>query len=99
MENEIFKSLSDQEIGPRLHFQNEEYRIEDFFVSRPLSIWEMRNEIFMGAYAEKICEFNFNEKLREQVLRFAPMNKQYINIIADEWHTEVADKLPEIRDK
>lgn len=60
MENELFQSLSEQGIGPKLYYQCAEYRIEGFFLSRPLTIFEMRNELFLAAYAEKICDFNFN---------------------------------------
>jgi hypothetical protein len=53
------------------------YRIEGFFLSRPLTIFEMRNDIFMEAYAKKICDFNHNQKAREKVLKYLPMSKWY----------------------
>ena len=70
MENEIFESLSNQGLSPKLFFQNDEYRIEEFFLSRPLTIFEMRNEIFMELYAKKICDFNYNEDIRKRVLKY-----------------------------
>ena len=79
MENEIFQSLSDQDLGPKLYFQNNEYRIEGFFLSRPITIFEMRNEIFIEAYARKICDFNYNVEARKKVVKYLPMTKLYID--------------------
>lgn len=52
-------------------------------MSRPLTIFEMRNEIYMKAYAEKICDFNYNEKLRERVLKYQPMTEIYIDKVCE----------------
>ena len=65
VESIIFQSMSEQNLGPKLYFQNSEYRIESFFDGRPLSIWEMRNPVFMNAYAKSICDFNFNKHARD----------------------------------
>jgi hypothetical protein len=97
MENEIFQSLSDQGVGPKLYFQNEEYRIEGFFLSRPLTIFEMRNDIFMEAYAKKICDFNHNQKAREKVLKYLPMSKLYFDEVINVWLPELIQKYPSIR--
>ena len=40
-EHIIFKMMSDNKLGPELHYQDDEYRIESFFNGRPLTIWEM----------------------------------------------------------
>ena len=98
MENELFQSLSDQGIGPKLYFQNSEYRIEDFFLSRPLTIFEMRNEIFLEAYAEKICDFNYNKQGRNMVEKFIPKDQitgeKWIRV----WGPEVKARIPSIRE-
>jgi Choline/ethanolamine kinase len=60
MENEIFESLSEQDLGPKLYHQCQDYRIEEFFLSRPITVFEMRNEIYIKAYSHKICDFNYN---------------------------------------
>lgn len=99
MEKEIFESLSEQGLGPKLYFQNSEYRIEGFFLSRPLTIFEMSNPIFLDAYGEKICDFNYNPKLRERVLKYLPMDKLYVDRVIQEWHPEVVGRLPIIREK
>ena len=43
VEATIFESMSSQGLGPKLLFQNTEYRIEEFFDGRQITIWEMRN--------------------------------------------------------
>ena len=50
IEATVFKSMSDSGYGPKLIFQNSEYRIESFFDGRPLTIWELRNPVIMGRY-------------------------------------------------
>ena len=97
MENEIFESLSEQGLGPKLYYQNDVFRIEGFFLSRPLTIFEMRNDIFMEAYARKIGDFNHNQKARERVLKYVPMSKLYVDENIDAWLPEVIEKLPQIR--
>jgi len=98
MENEIFQSLSDQGIGPKLYYQNNVYRIEGFFQSRPLTIFEMRNDIFMEAYARKICDFNHNQKAREKVLKYLPMSKLYVDENINTWLPELIENFPQIRE-
>lgn len=60
IERDIFEVLSETGQGPKLYFQNEKIRIESFFLSRPLTIFEMRNEIFMRNFGQQICDFNYN---------------------------------------
>lgn len=98
MENEVFKTLSDQGIGPKLYHQNKTFRIEGFFLSRPLTIFEMRNDIFMDAFAEKICDFNYNKKVHECVLKYSPIDKLYIDECINEWHLHTEAKLPQIKE-
>lgn len=99
MENVLFKSLSDQNIGPKLYYQCAEYRIEGFFLSRALTIFEMRNDIFLEAYAEKICDFNYNKDAKEKVLQFIPMDKIYARTWMNEWVVDVKKRMPSIREK
>jgi hypothetical protein len=39
----------------------------------------MRNDIFMEVYARKICDFNQNQKARERVLKYLPIDKLYVD--------------------
>lgn len=97
MENEIFESLSDQGLGPKLYHQSSTYRIEEFFLSRPVTIFEMRNPIFIKNYARRICDFNYNEQLIKKVAKYIPKDKMYIERVCTEWFQIVAERLPKIR--
>lgn len=99
MENELFQSLSDQNIGPKLYYQCSEYRIEGFFLSRPLTIFEMRNDIFLTAYAEKICDFNYNADARSKVEKFIPKTEIQARLWMNDWVKQVKERLPGIREK
>lgn len=66
-------------------------------MSRPITIFEMRNEIFIEAYARKICDFNYNKEAREKVKKYQPMNKLYIDECFNTWHPEVVQRLPSIK--
>jgi Choline/ethanolamine kinase len=57
----IFKNMSDRGYGPKYIFQTSEYRIEQFIDARAITIWEMRNPIFIKAFAKAIYQFNFNQ--------------------------------------
>ena len=99
MENELFQSLSDQGIGPKLYYQCAEYRIEGFFLSRPLTIFEMRNDIFLSAYAEKICDFNHNQDAMAKVERYIPKTQLYARQWMGPWMQKVKERLPVIIEK
>ena len=60
IEQAIFKAMSDDGSGPKMFFQNDKFRIEEFFEGRPLTLWEMRNPMIFENFAKKICDFNFN---------------------------------------
>ncbi len=57
----------------------------------------MRNEIFIEAYARKICDFNYNKEAREKVIKYQPMNNLYIDECINTWHPEVVQRLPSIK--
>lgn len=61
IEQAIFETKSEDGTGPKLYFQDKEYRIEGFFEGRPITIWEMRNPKIYLKYAEMIADYNFNE--------------------------------------
>jgi hypothetical protein len=58
----------------------------------------MRNEIFIEAYARKICDFNYNKAAREKVSKYLPMSKLYIDEVFNKWHPEVVQRLPSIKE-
>lgn len=59
----------------------------------------MRNEIFLKAYAEKICDFNYNEAARETVKKYIPTSDIYARKWMGVWMQEVKDKLSRLREK
>lgn len=101
VESTIFKSMSDQGLGPLLHFQNTVYRIESFFEGRPLTIWELRNSTIMKLLAKKAFEFNFNQDAISKISEFKPMNKAKLGLdtAIDEWAQQVRERLPRIQGK
>jgi thiamine kinase-like enzyme len=68
----IFKQASDRGIGPKLVFQNSEYRIEEFLNGRPLSIWELRNPFVYKQIARMIFNFNHNTSIHNQLTSVMP---------------------------
>ena len=66
-------------------------------MSRPITIFEMRNDLFIEAYARKICNFNYNKEAREKVIKYLPMDKLYIDECFNKWHPEVVQRLPSIK--
>ena len=59
----------------------------------------MRNEIFLEAYAEKICDFNYNVEAREKIKTFMPMDNIYARTWMGPWVEDVKKRLPQIREK
>jgi thiamine kinase-like enzyme len=96
IENAVFQSMSDQKTGPFCHYQCKEYRIEEFFVSRPISIFEMRVDHFLKAYGQKICDFNNNQQAQEKVAEIRPKDKWFFDELK-EWHAKLAQILPEMK--
>jgi|DEB0MinimDraft_12_1074336.scaffolds.fasta_scaffold31514_2 hypothetical protein len=43
VEQAIFKAKSEDKSGPNLFVQNDDFRIEEFYNGRPITLWEMRN--------------------------------------------------------
>ena len=67
IEATVFKAMSDSGLGPKLVFQNSEYRIESFFDGRPLTIWELRNPVIMDRYVQAIFDMHTKSGVAEAV--------------------------------
>lgn len=80
IERAVFQAKSDDLTGPKMYFQNKEYRIEQFFHGRPLSIWEMRNPMIYLKYAETICEYNFSDQVTRTISEISPMDPKNLFI-------------------
>ena len=55
----IFQNMSEKNLGPKLVFACDEYRIEEFFDGRPMTIWEMSDPVIMKIMARKIFEHHY----------------------------------------
>ena len=92
----IFKSMSDQNLGPKLIAYTPTYRIEEFKEGRPLSIWEMTNKTMIGYVMRSLCDFNFNRDAREKMPKM-DASKLVLDQCIDEWCPAVKARLPKIR--
>ena len=52
IEQKIFAAQSESGMGPKLHYQQYEWRIEQFIPSRTMNIWEMRNPVIFTEMAK-----------------------------------------------
>ena len=97
----IFKSMSDRGYGPRYIFQTSEYRIEQFIDARAITIWEMRNPVFLHAFAKAIYQFNFNQPAIDQLNKLIPLdvNNLCIDTAINEWGPKLKERLPSMRGK
>lgn len=73
IEQAIFEAKSRDQSGPKLYFMNKEYRFEEFFYGRPLTLWEMRNMCIQQSYSKIICGFNFNMAANIAVNAVSPL--------------------------
>ena len=65
-------------MGPKLHYQQHEWRIEQFIPSRPMVIWEMRNPVIYTEMAKRLCHFNLSTG--KAVSDFHPLTPENIQI-------------------
>jgi hypothetical protein len=61
MERALVLGLSGQGVVPKIRYQDKRVRIEEYFVSRTLTIFEMRNPLFINKFAKLIAEFHCNK--------------------------------------
>lgn len=67
IEEAIFKVNSDDGTGPKLHYQNAEFRIESFYEGRVISIWELRNPAILKSLVKMICRYQFHPVTNQKV--------------------------------
>ena len=60
MEAAVVLGLSGQGAVPKIRYQDKAVRIEEYFLSRTLTIFEMRNPFFIDKFAKLIAEFHCN---------------------------------------
>lgn len=99
IENMVFETLSEHGIGPKCYFQNSTYRLEENFDSRPITIYEMRNPLYMKKIIDITFKINFNQDLKEKLNaskdgRFPTQ----IEILRDEWLPKLISKYDHYHD-
>ena len=101
VEAAIFKSMSDSGQGPKLIFQNSEYRIECFFQGRPLTIWELRNPVIVESYVKAIYGMHTKSGVSEAIEAIKPRatTKMGVEIAIEDWGPAVISKIAALRQK
>ena len=89
----VFETFSDQGIGPKCYFQNENYRLEESYDSRPITIFEMRNPVFLNQIIEKTFKINYNEVLKSKLLEAGGGKfPTQVEILRNEWLPKLFEK-------
>lgn len=88
-------------MGVHNYFMNQEYRIESFFDGRPLKVFELSNKVIMKAYAEKCCDFNFNEGISQVMtsIQKADKNNTSFDVAIEQWGNNVNQRYQTFVDK
>ena len=99
IEKAIFKSMSDSGIGPKLFYQGNNYRIEEYIEGRQLSIWELRNPYMLELFARTIYEMHTNQNAADAIEAIRPMNRSQlgIDISIDVWGPGSITRIASIR--
>lgn len=86
-ENLVFSALSEKGLGPKLLFVNQEYRIEEFFDGRPITIWEMRSPVIMETAIKLIHSFHYKSEIEEKLAKRYPKNPEKLGVdtFIDDW--------------
>ena len=101
IEYTIFKSMSDSGQGPEMIGSAEGYRIEGFIESRVLSIWEMRNPLFMDMFVQAIFEMHHWSGTAEAIQKIEPLDVNHlgVDISIDQWGPASIERLSKMRQK
>ena len=99
IEYTIFKSMSDSGLGPAMIGQSDDYRIEGFIESRVLSVWEMRNPVFMDKFARAIYEMHHSSGIAESIEKIKPLDVNHLGIdnVIDEWGPASIARIAKMR--
>ena len=68
-------------------------------MGRPVTPFEMRNELILKSYGQTICDFNHNPPANKWLEEYKPKTKIHIDEIIHEWATNIKSKLPSWREK
>jgi thiamine kinase-like enzyme len=99
VESAVFECLSDQLLGPVCYYFNKDYRIEQSFDAKPITIFEMRNPVYMQQILKKTFKLNFNIKLKEKLLELqGPTAETQIEILKNDWIPKLQHKWQHLRE-
>lgn len=92
--------MSEEGTGPKCFYQDDRYRIEEFFEGRPLTLWEMRNPVVASSFAKKICDFNFSPKAQTDVNKVEPLDPHnlFIHQVIKEWAPNLQAKIGKMKE-
>ena len=100
LEMEVVKILSDQGFSAKWYYQEDWYRIEEYFDARQITVFEMRNPVMLKPIIKIIFDINYNSELKEKILEIT--NNRYQtrpDIMIDEWFNKLFEKYDSIYDK
>lgn len=99
IEQAIFKAMSDNDLGPKMFFQNNKFRIEEYFEGRPITLWEMRNPMIFENFARNICDFNFNSQAQKDVNSIEQLDPDnlFIHQVIKQWGPNLEAKIETIK--
>lgn len=84
-ERAIFTEVGNQGMGPRVLAESDGFRIEEFFDSRLLTNFELRNRRLMQNFSEILCDFHYNKGLDAQLMKVEKKEKPFILGVLDDW--------------
>ena len=61
-------ALGNLGLGPKEIDYTDKYRIEEIIEGRTLTFLELTNPTVMRVFAEKICDLNYNESLKKELI-------------------------------
>lgn len=78
----VFEVMSAQGMGPQCFYQDDDFRIEQFFEGRPLSIWELRSPVILRKLMRALVSLHFNKEAIDQVQAHKPLDVSNLGIDA-----------------
>ena len=94
VEDLVFQWMSDHGIGPKCYYKCDHYRIEEWYDSRPITIFEMRNPVFLKKIIEIAFKINYNKDIKEKFIEIKGGEHQtQIDVLYDKWLPQLFDKF------
>lgn len=98
-ESTVFECLSDQGLAPVWYYQDNNYRIEQSYDARPITIFEMRSPLILESVVDRIFRLNNNPHLKEKLIVIkGDSSPTQIEIVRNEWLPKLALKWQRLYD-